>query len=64
MKTIEVVAEPSELDRAIAFVEQRTGIVFSESQKQAIARNYTVDEAGTISLLQEMIRRELKAKQG
>ena len=63
-QTLEVVAEPSELDRAIAFVEQRTGIVFSEGQKQAIARNYTVDEAGTISLLQDMIRRELKAKQG
>ena len=63
-QTLEAVAEPSDLDRAIAFVEQRTGIVFSESQKQAIARNYTVDEAGTISLLQDMIRRELKAKQG
>ena len=63
-QTLEAVAEPSDFDRAIAFVEQRTGIVFSESQKQAIARNYTVDEAGTISLLQEMIRLELKAKQG
>ena len=63
-QTLEVVAEPSELDRAIAFVEQRTGKVFSEYQKQAIARNYASDETGTISQLQDMVRRELKAKQG
>ena len=63
-QTLEVIAEPSELDRAIAFVEQRTGKVFSEYQKQAIARNYASDETGTISQLQDMVRRELKAKQG
>ena len=63
-QTLEAVAEPSDLDRALAFVEQKTGKVFTEGQRQAIARNYTVDEAGTISLLQDMIRRELKAKQG
>ena len=63
-EAVEVTIEPSELDRAIAFVEQRTGKVFSEYQKQAIARNYASDETGTISQLQDMVRRELKAKQG
>ena len=63
-QTLEAVAEPSDFDRAIAFVEQKTGKVFTEYQKQAIARNYAIDEAGTISQLQDMIRRELKAKQG
>lgn len=63
-QTPEVVAEPSELENMIAFAEQRLGKAFSEYQKQAIARNYAIDKAGTISQLQDIMRLELKAKQG
>ena len=63
-QTLEAVAEPSDFDRAIAFVERKTGKEFSEYQKQAIARNYAIDKAGTIMQLNDIMCLEQKAKQG
>lgn len=54
----------TELAKLIAFAEQRLGRAFSDYQKQAIARNYAIDKAGTISQLQDIMCLELKAKQG
>ena len=63
-EAVEVTIEPNELDRAIAFVEQKRGKEFSEYQKQAIARNYAIDKAGTIRQLNDIMCLEQKAKQG
>ena len=63
-EAVEVTIEPNELDRAIAFVEQKRGKEFSEYQKQAIARNYAIDKAGTIMQLNDIMCLEQKAKQG